>query len=76
MEIKINSEKKEYSPGEILSGKIIIIPNSPIIITKISIELVLTEDWKPDYNNSGNNTQQISNFDIDIHKVLGKQKIL
>ena len=74
MEIKINSEKKEYSPGEILSGKIIIIPNSPIIITKISIELVLTEDWKPDYNNSGNNTQQISHFDIDIHKVLGKQK--
>ena len=74
MEIKINTEKKDYSPGEILSGKIIIIPNLPIIINKISIELILTEKWKQDNNNSGNNTQQISKFDIDIHKVLGKPK--
>ncbi len=74
MEIKINTEKKDYSPGEILSGKIIIIPNSPIIINKISIELVLTEIWKQDNNNSDNNTQQISKFDIDIHKVLDKPK--
>jgi hypothetical protein len=74
MEIKIKSEKKEYSPGEILSGNIIIIPTSPIIIKKISLELILIEDWKQDNYNSGNNTQQISKFDIDIHKVLGKQE--
>lgn len=73
MEIKINPKKKEYSPGDILSGNLIIIPNSPIYIQEISLELVLIEVWKQDDDdNSINNTQKISKFDIDIHKVLGK----
>jgi hypothetical protein len=73
MEIKIIPKKKEYSPGDILSGNLIIIPNSPIYIQKISIELILKENWKQDDDdNSNNNTQKISKFDIDINQVLGK----
>jgi len=76
MDIKIIPEKTEYIPGEKLSGNIVITPNSPIIIQKLNLELVLKEEWKnnkDDYKSKFNkNIQKISNNDINIHKVLNK----
>ena len=80
MEITIIPGKSEYYPGEILKGKVKLLPGSKTSIKDIEISLFLIEDWNhlrsdKKYETS-NNTQCVSLFYSRINLVLLNQKIL
>ena len=76
MEITIIPDKSEYYPGEILKGKVKLLPESKTSIKDIEISLYLIEDWNhlrsdKKYETS-NNTQCVSLFYVRINLVFMK----
>ena len=76
MEITIIPGKSEYYPGEILKGKVKLLPGSKTSIKDIEISLFLIEDWNhlrsdKKYETS-NNTQCVSLFYSRINLVFAK----
>jgi hypothetical protein len=76
MEITIIPDKYEYYPGDILKGKVKLLPESKTSIKDIEISFYLIEDWNhlrsdKKYETS-NNTQCVSLFYVRINLVFGK----
>jgi len=76
MEITIIPDKSDYYPGEMLKGKVKLLPESKTSIKDIEISLYLIEDWNhlradKKYETS-NNTQCVSLFYCRINLVFLK----
>jgi hypothetical protein len=76
MEITIMPDKSEYYPGDILKGKVKLLPESKTSIKDIEISFYLIEDWNhlrsdKKYETS-NNTQCVSLFYVRINLVFAK----
>jgi hypothetical protein len=75
MHIKIQPEKLEYFPNEILKGVIKIYPKSPTKIKDIEMSFMINEDWKYDDsegNCQNNNNINIFSFNIGVCSFLQK----
>ena len=76
MNVSITTHKAEYYPGDFLSGKVKITPNSKISISGIEMTLYMIEDWNHLRSDkryeSSNNTQNISVFYVKVNLFLNK----
>ena len=78
MKIDIIPDKPEFYPGETLSGKIKITPDTKTSIKDIEISLYFVEDWNhlrsDNKYETSNNTQCISVFFVGIYLFLNRPK--